>query len=81
MNHMIRKQRHLALIVGVLVAVVVLGLWKLIWLVFDGSFAWAVGVGWVVAALLPFAIRFVNVSLPPPAERAAYRPHADQRPA
>lgn len=66
------------MIAGVLVVVVVLGLWKLAWLLFDASLVWTVGVGWVAAALLPFAIRLASICLSP-VEQTAYRRQAGQR--
>lgn len=65
MNHVIVRPGNPVLIAGVLVVVAVLALWGVAWLAFDTSLAWALAVGWVFAAFLPFAIRLATIRLLP----------------
>lgn len=66
MHRTMLKQGNAALIAGLLVAVVVAGLFKLLWLTIHAPLAWIVVLAWLVLPVLPFAIRWMTLRLSEP---------------
>ncbi|WP_126445723.1 hypothetical protein [Sulfuricystis multivorans] len=58
-------QRDAALIAGVLVVLLLAGLFLLLWKVIHAPFFWVAVVAWLVLPLLPFALRLFTLRLAP----------------
>lgn len=63
MHKTLLKQGNSALIAGILVVLIVAGLFKLLWLSINAPFFWIALLAWLVLPLLPFAIRLVTLCL------------------
>lgn len=74
MNHMNRIRESSVLISGVLVVVVIFAACAFFWLAFDSAPAFAVLLGWAVAATLPFVMRELSLRLMP-RRRVLFRHH------
>lgn len=65
MDKTMSGQRDGALIAGVLVVVLLAGLFLLLWKFIHAPLMWVVVVGWLVLPLLPFALRLFSLRLTP----------------
>lgn len=63
MHRTMLKQGNAALIAGVLVVLMIAGLFKLLWMAIHAPFAWIVVLAWLVLPVLPFAIRWLTLRL------------------
>lgn len=61
MHKTMLKQGNGTLIAGLLVVLMVAGLFKLLWLSIQAPFAWVVLLAWLVLPLLPFVIRLFTL--------------------
>ncbi len=66
MHKTMLKQGNAALIAGVLVVLVVAGLFKLLWMYIHAPIVWVVLVAWLVLPMLPFVIRLFTLRMSPP---------------
>jgi hypothetical protein len=65
MHKTMLKQGNAALIAGVLVVLVVAGLFKLLWMYIHAPIVWVVLVAWLVLPVMPFVIRLFTLRLSP----------------
>lgn len=72
MIQVIRKLGGSGFITGILVVMVMLGLWELIWLMFGTSVMASLLFGWAAIALLPFGIRVASLCCTQPTDRTAH---------
>jgi hypothetical protein len=63
MHKTILKQGNAALIAGVLVVLVVAGLFKLLWMYIHAPIVWIALLAWIVLPLTPFVIRLFTLRL------------------
>lgn len=66
MHKTMLKQGNATLIAGLLIVLMVAGLFKLLWLSIHAPIAWIVLLAWLVLPLLPFAIRWLTLRLSEP---------------
>jgi cyanate permease len=66
MHKTMLKQGNAALIVGLLVVLMVAGLFKLLWLSINAPIVWVVLLAWLLLPVLPFVIRLIALRLSPP---------------
>lgn len=66
MHKTMLKQGNAALIAGLLVALMVAGLFKLLWLSINASIVWVALLAWLLLPVLPFVIRGVTLRLSEP---------------
>jgi hypothetical protein len=65
MIQILRELEGSAFITGILLLLVMLGLWAMIWQMFGNSVLLVVLVCWAVAAFVPFILRVVTLWLSP----------------
>jgi hypothetical protein len=66
MHKTMLKQGNAALIAGVLVVLVVAGLFKLLWMYIHAPIVWIALLAWIVLPLTPFVIRLFTLRMSPP---------------
>lgn len=66
MHKTMLKQGNATLIAGLLIVLMVAGLFKLLWMSIHAPIAWIVLLAWLVLPLLPFAIRWLTLRLSEP---------------
>jgi hypothetical protein len=66
MHKTMLKQGNAALIAGVLVVLVVAGLFKLLWMYIHAPIVWIALLAWIVLPLIPFVIRLFTLRMSPP---------------
>lgn len=54
-------QGNTALIAGLLVAIVLVGLFELLWMFIHAPIFWVILIAWIVLPLFPFFIRFLSI--------------------
>ncbi|MEW6513553.1 MAG: hypothetical protein AB1443_06080 [Pseudomonadota bacterium] len=63
MHKTMLKQGNAALIAGLLVVLMVAGLFKLLWMYIHAPIIWVVLVAWLLLPVLPFVIRLFTLRL------------------
>jgi hypothetical protein len=58
MHKTMLKQGNAALIAGILVVLVVAGLFKLLWMTIHAPIVWIALLAWIILPVIPFVIRF-----------------------
>lgn len=66
MHKTMLKQGNAALIAGLLVVLMVAGLFKLLWMSIHAPIVWIVLLAWLLLPVLPFFIRLITLRLSPP---------------
>jgi cyanate permease len=65
MHKTMLKQGNAALIAGLLVVLMVAGLFKLLWMSINAPILWVVLLAWLLLPVLPFVIRLFTLRLSP----------------
>lgn len=63
MHRTMLKQGNAALIAGLLVVLMVAGLFKLLWMFINAPIVWVVLLAWLLLPVLPFVIRLFTLRL------------------